>query len=837
MTTLHKGLLGLAFMFAVLACGGGGCSACSGCGLAPIPGGYPIAERVENSAQMRLSESGIDFIEANFPAIVTIALPDGLDFPVPRTEGSTMGADYIICPDSDCFVHGDILEFILTPIAPSRLQGHVRIHLESRDATGARRHIPMEIDPCGWCPSDTCEIDLETNGGSRPYVGLVADLDFVAEMRAARINYTKIQVSSADLAPGEDIEDDDLSIGGCPGYAWALNFARGMIVDELQNQVSDLVRGEAEQALCTKRGEFGCPTGTYAVPDEMPDSTCRYEPREPADGEPENCVPTLLGTDGQGDLGAAFLGSLSPGTHAPGQLLLASGGAGEAVNNGMSLFFYGGFRSARLPDFTISPAHNPCVPELPPPAIPTITRINAFRGNTIPGTSTPVHVGFGLAEDYLNFASYGVFDSGMLCVGVGTRTSQQLSTGLFSILIASLRNLAFPDASAPIGIALRPQNPAAIEIGAGTETEPLLTVTLEDLSMDFYVWSSERYIRFMTFTSDLTIPINLEVMDGQLIPRIPELTAANAEITNNQLLSEDPADLAMVIQDVLTMFSSMLTSSVGPIALPDLMGFQLTIPEGGIRGVDEGGEEFLGIFGNLAIAPPSGMFTAAADTGARIDELDVDARSLALDTWGSGEIPRVTLDLSATGPSESVEYEWQWNLDDTGWSSWTRDAHPTIESRLLLFQARHELLVRSRIVGAPDTVDVTPARVEILVDAIPPAVSVSRTDTGVEVEASDILTPARELRYRYRLAETGAQWTEWSSSRTFPLPHDDSQVDVEVRDEAGNVGAQRAALIRGGPNPAADSACSCHTVGDGRSLAGVLPLLFVLGMLLYRRRK
>jgi hypothetical protein len=825
--SVRNALLALGLIFAVMACGGGGCSACAGCGLAPIPGGYPIAERVENSAQVRLTQSGIGFIEDNFDSIIRIALPDGLSFAIPRSSGSMSGVDYTICPDADCFARGEIHDFTLTPIAPRRLQGHIQVVLDSRDATGGRRHIPVDIDP-GWLPDATCEVDLDTREGSRPYVGLVADIDFEAETEAARFRYTKIVVSSADLAPGEDIEDDDVSIGGCTGYAWLLNLFKAQLISALQDQVSTLVREQADEALCTTRGEFGCPTGTFAVPDESPTSTCRYQPMEPADGEPNNCVPTLLGTDGQGDLGAAFLGSLSPGTHAPGQLLLAAGGPGEAINEGMTINMFGGFRSARLPDFAISPAHNPCVPVLPPPALPTITPSMAFRQNTIPGTSTPVHLGFGLAEDYLNFAAYGVFDSGMLCVGVGTRTSQQLSTGLFSALIGSLRNLAFPEAAAPIAIALRPQTPASIEVGAGTELEALLMVTLDDLAVDFYVWSSERYIRFMTFTSDLTLHINLEAMDGMIIPRIPSIDAVGPVVTNNELLSEDPASLADLIQTVLTMFSSMLTSSVGPIELPELMGFLLQIPEGGIRGVQEGDEEFLGIFANLALAPPAMPYSAAADTSATLAGVEIDERALRLETWGDGAIPRATLLLDASGP-DGAEYEWQWNLDETGWSPWTRERRPTIESRFLQLQARHVLEVRSRIAGAQVTVDETPARVEILVDVLEPTLSVSRTSGGVEVTADDVITPREQLQYRFR-ADSGP-WTPWGTSRIYASPYDDARIDVEVRDEAGNVAGQRAALIRGAPNPAA-MGCEC-AAAEGGGPINPLGALLALGMIAF----
>src|SRR5688500_5280702 len=116
--SVRNALLALGLIFAVMACGGGGCSACSGCGIQPIPGGYPIAERVENSAQVRLTESGIGFIEDNFDSIVRIALPDGLSFAIPRSSGSMSGVDYTTCPDADGYARGATHAFTPTRTAP-----------------------------------------------------------------------------------------------------------------------------------------------------------------------------------------------------------------------------------------------------------------------------------------------------------------------------------------------------------------------------------------------------------------------------------------------------------------------------------------------------------------------------------------------------------------------------------------------------------------------------------------------------------------------------------------------------------------------------------------------
>ena len=57
-----------ALILAVASCGGQSCTGCD-C-MAPIPGGFPSAKRIENGIQVRLSSSGIQFFEDNIADIV-----------------------------------------------------------------------------------------------------------------------------------------------------------------------------------------------------------------------------------------------------------------------------------------------------------------------------------------------------------------------------------------------------------------------------------------------------------------------------------------------------------------------------------------------------------------------------------------------------------------------------------------------------------------------------------------------------------------------------------------------------------------------------------------------
>ncbi|NOY92602.1 MAG: hypothetical protein GXP55_15525 [Deltaproteobacteria bacterium] len=830
-----------------MACGGGSCGGCSSCGIGPIPGGFPISERIDNSAQVRLTDAGIQYIEDHISDLVATFLPGGLDFPIPPTSTSTSVAvigniDVDVCKDGGCNIHGEINGFELIPTDPNRLQARLKIILDSRDDAGGRASLPIKLK--GGCSfigcliNTTCQADIDTRGGSRPDVGIIADIDFNEDTHPARMGYTRIDIARAVLDPDAGLEDADISFGSCSGISGAvINLAsgliKGQIIDQLAGQVDGMLQSAIGDQLCTQQGEFGCPTGTFADPADPADPTavCRYTAVAGSE-----CVPSLLGTDGQGDLGAQSLSGFSPGAHAPVQYLLASGGEGEAVNEGMSLFMYGGFLSTSR-DFTTFPGHNPCVPVVDPPALPTIPRVDTFRNNSAPGLAANPHLGIGIAESYLNQVGYGLFDSGMLCIGTGTSLNQMLSTGLFGLIAPSLNNLSFPESSAALALNLRPQKPMTFDVG----TDPgdaLLTIGLPELQIDFYVWSSERYIRFMTYQADIEIPINLVVMDGEIVPQIVSLSATNSTVTNSELLDEPPAELAAAIEGILTMFADQLTGGLSGFALPDLMGIQLEIPEGGIQGIRDDGEDFLSIFANLNITPAAPTpLIASVETNLAVTNVTLRPEAMQLENWGQGEPPSVTLELSGDGPIGS-EYEYSVRLDDGQWSAWSADANPTLESRYLLFQGRHSLDARARVAGAWRTRDLTPSHTEIVVDVSAPEVRLDRQEDGVRLSANDLVSPDT---LEYRIRDAGGAWSEWAA-----LPSDvvidspeDAGLEAEVRDESGNVGAAREALIRGIPNPAGGG-CGCAVPGHGSTKGGPLALgglLLLLGVVLGRRRR
>ena len=79
----------------VASCSGGGCSSgCSSCGITPIAGGFAPSETITNSASVRVTKSGLEFLSANLPGLASTLLGRSggvagvIDFDIPQFNGT-----------------------------------------------------------------------------------------------------------------------------------------------------------------------------------------------------------------------------------------------------------------------------------------------------------------------------------------------------------------------------------------------------------------------------------------------------------------------------------------------------------------------------------------------------------------------------------------------------------------------------------------------------------------------------------------------------------------------------------------------------------------------------
>lgn len=523
MWSLLRRLYWIFLVVLVSGCSGGGCSGCAGGAIQPIPGGYPLTPdtRIPHSAQIRLTENGLRRVEAIAPSLLGGLVGSGI--PVPRTVAPVSIAGFTACRAIICSSGSCSISVSLPPADALRLSFAEPSGILARARIQASGDIGLRAC-CGGC-SDSCggalcltvaspTLQVRTDRGTHAYLGLSTKINIARDQHAPRRNYHRADIVSPtgmgdaiQETTGEGIEDADIN---CTD-SWIcgiVNLLRGTIIGQFRGQFAQAL-GPIQDALAATSmpNPPGCPTGTT-----VDGARCRYP-------DDRSLVPTLLGTEGRGNLGALLAG-FSPGLNAPVSLALAAGDPtrdGQVTNGGMTINMFGAIQSVR---------HNACVPRVPAPAMPSIPEWNALRMNTVPGSMTPIDLGIGVSEEYLNYALYQVWDAGLFCLSAGTNLSQQLAAGTFAALppLNSLRTVIYPGSNAPLAIVLRPQQPPRARIAGGTSvmTDPLLTITLPRVALDFYTWSEERYVRFMTLTTDISLPVNLQPDAMGLQPALGE---------------------------------------------------------------------------------------------------------------------------------------------------------------------------------------------------------------------------------------------------------------------------------------------------------------------------
>ncbi|MGZ3438633.1 MAG: hypothetical protein ACXVDD_03930, partial [Polyangia bacterium] len=302
----------------------------------------------------------------------------------------------------------------------------------------------------------------------------------------------------------------------------------------------------------------------------------------------------------------------------------------------------------------------------------------------------------------------------------------------------------------------------------------------------------------------------------------------NVTVTNSDLLSESPDQLAQAFPMLLGVAVGQLTGALKGITLPALMG--LNIKPIAITSTDadkDGNLQFLSIFANLSVATPSRVHV---DTDAWLETMQLPpTREFAVDARGAS-VPSAVLQLDGRGPGQ---LEYSWSIDGGPWSGFTTATRVTVSDPQFWMQGRHFIEVRARSLGAPDTTDPTPTRVDVIVDTVAPTGGFDVAGHELRIAARDTISPPDALQFRYAVG--GGAFGPWivGDHAYSPVQLDGASVSVQVRDEAGNVGALG---FHGRSTAPSTGGCGCDLGARGRD--ATLPIVLVVGfaLLLSRRR-
>lgn len=859
-----KHLLYSALIFVGMACGGGG--GCGGCAcLEPLEGGFPVDELANSAGQLRVTGTGLDFIETNMAPILGSFVGMTCPGEVPCPGGSS-------CADGRCMSNGNPIPTLGFRVPPTRSSG-----AQICEGAGTREcNVYIDINNVSINPVEPNRVDIAARMdiNSDPikvrYLFIRCDIRVVARNKAISVPLT-LRSDNPLRRLAIEVGDPDFSIdSGDVRLCSGLNWMRGVIIGLLRSTINDSIRDAVRDAVdenLYQNCDNGCPQNTACG-----DGYCRF----PGGAK----VPVAMGVEGRIDLGAALAGQGPEGLiDGVVDIGLVAGGTAGTRNAGVEIGLMGGARveepSACVPELALE------VPQISPVQFDDSTDqrcegqdnecgdgnlcSDGFcldgNGNRVP---TPFHIGFGMAQQYMEQMLKGFHQGGALCLKVGSELSELISSSTMSLLMPSITQLVsgHQPTPSPMRLSIVPRQVPNLEVGAGRYElvdgerimrEPLLHINVDDLAINFELLIQERFVRIATVLVDLRIGLGLTLDgEGNLVLAMSEPTnwIGDIEVQDAKILLETEEEIAETIPALLELAMPALLGNLdNSFALPELGIFTLQIDGiGGVRPRADLGQDgferfdYLGLFASLGLAQGQPDHLEVG-TRARLIHVEMgQTEAYRVSEPGKLFVPEVDVELELNGAGETG-YEYSWRVDEGLW----RIAQPVnsgdtvrLRSHLFSLQGAHRIELRGRLAGNPSTTDRSAAVIDVVIDTEAPELTISRRGDMLLVKAWDRVSQPEDIQIQL-LADSQVISQAQGELETL-WPADAELVTLRVEDASGLISRSVLALPQivdidapqtGEFDVAAAQGCSCAAVG----LSSTLWLLPLLALRRRRRRR
>lgn len=831
-----------------------GCGGSCGTDVGPVPGGFAPELRIGRAAQIRLTGGGLGALSQTIgdEAINDLSLACSTSAECPAGFIDNQGAAVSpSCVAGRCQEGGARAPYLALPTpsgAPAGLTlcpsggapclGALRfagVNLSPRAGQGLAAALQMQIsadlsvqDPVSGAD---CLLRLRPVAGASPVQALI-DLGVHGPTGALTVGVQPMQLG---LPSGAVSVLADPVSGTSEDAALCAQLDPAPFLSQLDADLTPAVRGLLAGAFgqrCNNDGQ--CPS----------QSTCDVASRLCIESATGRALADPLAYDTRLQL-PALLGELGyRGTSGQVDTAIAVGGHVDIDPQGMAIGVLAGLETATpnptCATITPSPITRPGY--VPPPGMPSGDAADLdFDG--VP--ETPYDVAFGASQDLLGQVAWGIYTSGLLCGVITHREFDGLTTGALELIIPSVRFLArshlYPRSEAPARLSVYMRSEPEVVLGTGQMqmsgsdmvwTEPLLRLDLKDVEINLSVLMDERWVRVLTITLDLHIGIGAVLTPNNEIEPIlgvgvPDLVS-NVRVTHSELLAEPPASLETSIPTLLSLLVLELSGSQGAIALPELPGLDLTVL--GLRGEDGplGDKQTLVVYAN---AQPAMQGNLHASLQTQMDLVAVHTpptEAFSVLHEAGPELPSVQVSLPTTGP-EGAEVEHQLRVDGGPWGPFFLGGTREVSHPAFLLQGVHRLEARSRIRGMYQTLDATPAELQVRIDSVAPElnVQVDAARQQAQVEAWDRVGPVQVW------VQSGPERREVEAGEAVALPElsGPNEVRIVAVDGAGNateVVVQAARPVVAGPEAQA---------GGCTATRGALSWFWVAGLVLLMKRR
>ncbi|HRI71751.1 MAG TPA: hypothetical protein PK156_46280, partial [Polyangium sp.] len=253
-----KHIIGIMLVILIAGFAGGGCSSgCSGCGMTPIAGGFEPNQRIENAGSVRLTDTGITFLEQNLAPLAKQLLGSMggnggvITFPVPESDIDLTITTGKVCPggpDANASPPKCIAEIDI---------GNAQLNIDTATPHNIKITGPLPIRlanlPISLGFLGSTAVRLTSNGCNTPseFANIDLDVDLSLEVDTdqshARYGYSKLKVNKLD------VNQDQLrnALTFCGGFTGTiLNTVKGLVFNLLYDQLIGTLGGTLTQQLC-----------------------------------------------------------------------------------------------------------------------------------------------------------------------------------------------------------------------------------------------------------------------------------------------------------------------------------------------------------------------------------------------------------------------------------------------------------------------------------------------------------------------------------------------------------------------------------------------------------
>lgn len=680
----------IALCVCLAACSGDSCS-CEQYEARPFPSGK-LNVTIPAAGQVRVTASGINYVESQVPYLINQVLPDGLSFCIPRDTSGNPD----LCIDSTCSngapgcqVDLTLADHSITPQSPDRI---------AIDVTIGSVDERLNFDYDAGLFTANCYVQLFKGGSSESTPATVSGTVPIRIFADQASPLKEVGIEIGDVAV--DLSDVDFKIHSrgnfgdvlaCEGASLVRGLFRGIIEREIGNALAGAVQSVQDAQLCQQcSGAADCPSNASCTA-----GVCRYA---------ASCVPQTLGIEGRLTLSVPELESVTRESNPRADFLGKAADLAQ-VNTGITVGLRGGAEPVNVSD---------CVPvDLDSrPVIQPISPTPAITGDTRPGGKAFMF-GVGVHRSALEQALWTVWASGATCLTISGEEVTALSTTTFVAVAPSVRDLA--GLGKPITLAIVANRAPNVVLGANTVTpsgdtytidDPLLLLDWEDVDLHLFTQVEERNVRLFTLRLHLQLPIAVAYDGTSLVPLIGDIESAIASIeaTRTEIMAETRQKIEDAVPTILSIAAPFLDYGLPDgIELPDFLGFRIALTQEDITSVENGA--FIALYANLTRS--GAPLTAVANTAITATEVRYDR------VLPSGFVrPEVHVDVRgfSTSPLESsADYEFSWRVDHGLWSLYTRNTRLVIGDPILSLPGEHLVEVRARRIGDMRTSDPSPA--------------------------------------------------------------------------------------------------------------------------------